>query len=68
MKKRKKAKAKKASVPTVKPHTAINADKYLKNKVLVFKLRTQIKHELQDDRRELKNLVRLVRRAKKFAA
>jgi hypothetical protein len=46
----------------------INGDRYMKNKVLVFKMRTQIRHELSDDAREIKNLGRLLKRARRFAA
>ncbi|MGE4234626.1 MAG: hypothetical protein AB7F43_15005 [Bacteriovoracia bacterium] len=73
MKKRRKHKAKNKVKQTTKHkkssvHASLNGDKYLKTRVLVFKLRKKIRTEMKDDQKELNNLVHLVRRARRFAA
>ncbi|MCM0607366.1 MAG: hypothetical protein KA715_14850 [Xanthomonadaceae bacterium] len=68
----KKRKAMKKSVTThhAAPHQfdEVNGAKYLKNKVLVFKLRKKINGEMLNDKKEIKELTYLTRRARKIAA
>lgn len=46
----------------------VNGAKYIKNKVLVFKLRKKINQEIVNDSKEIKELTHLTRRARKIAA